>query len=102
MTTDLKGISSMATRLVLADLVTAFEQQSDCRVAIESVGRVDAARRVQAGEAFDFVVLAADALSNGQMQRIAREFALSETVFVRAPRTPGAPGLTSRRLVPSN
>ena len=62
MTTDLKGISSMATRLVLADLVTAFEQQSGCRVAIESVGGVDAARRVQAGEAFDVVFLASDAI----------------------------------------
>ncbi|MDP3858775.1 MAG: PhzF family phenazine biosynthesis protein [Stagnimonas sp.] len=36
------------------------------------------------------VVLDADALGTAQMQRIAREFALSETVFVRAPRTPGA------------
>ncbi len=62
MTTELKGISSMATRLVLADLVTAFEQQSGCRVAIESVGGVDAARRVQAGEAFDVVILASDAI----------------------------------------
>jgi len=62
MTTDIKGISSMATRLVLADLVAAFEQQSGCHVAIESVGGVDAARRVQAGEAFDVVVLASDAI----------------------------------------
>lgn len=62
MTTDLKGISSMATRLVLADLVAAFEQQSGCRVTIESVGGVDAARRVQAGEAFDVVILASDAI----------------------------------------
>lgn len=62
MTTDIKGISSMATRLVLADLVAAFEQQSGCRVAIESVGGVDAARRVQAGEAFDVVILASDAI----------------------------------------
>lgn len=62
MTTDIKGISSMATRLVLADLVAAFEQQSGCRVAIESVGGVDAARCVQAGEAFDVVILASDAI----------------------------------------
>ena len=62
MTTDIKGISSMATRLVLADLVAAFEQQSGCRVAIESVGGVDAARRVQAGEALDVVILASDAI----------------------------------------
>lgn len=62
MTTEIKGISSMATRLVLAELVDAFQQHSDSRVAIESVGGVDAARRVQAGEAFDVVFLASDAV----------------------------------------
>jgi molybdate transport system substrate-binding protein len=61
-TSAIKGISSMATRQVLAELVTAFEQQSGCTVAIEAVGGVDAAKRVQAGEAFDVVVLASDAI----------------------------------------
>jgi len=56
------GISSMATRHLLADLSEAYEQQSGLRVAVVSVGGVDAARRVQEGEAFDFVVLAADAI----------------------------------------
>lgn len=60
--TAIKGISSMATRQVLADLVAAFEQRSGGSVAIESVGGVDAAKRVQAGEAFDVVVLASDAI----------------------------------------
>src|SRR3989338_449696 len=62
MTTEIKGISSMATRLVLAELVDAFQRQAGGRVAIESVGGVDAARRVQAGEAFDVVILASDAI----------------------------------------
>ena len=62
MKTSIKGISSMATRQVLADLVAAYQQQSDVVVTIESVGGVDAARRVQAGESFDFVVLASDAI----------------------------------------
>ncbi|MDD5332622.1 MAG: substrate-binding domain-containing protein [Rhodoferax sp.] len=62
MTTEIKGISSMATRLVLAELVAAFQQRWGRRVAIESVGGVDAARRVQAGEAFDVVILASDAI----------------------------------------
>ena len=62
MKTEIKGISSMATRQVLADLVAAYQQQSDVVVTIESVGGVDAARRVQAGESFDFVVLASDAI----------------------------------------
>jgi molybdate transport system substrate-binding protein len=61
-TTEIKGISSMATRLLLAELVEAFQQRSSCRVVIEAVGGVDAARRVQAGEAFDVVILASDAI----------------------------------------
>ena len=60
--TGLRGISSMATRQVLAELVAGFMQQSGVEAAIESVGGVDAARRVQAGEAFDVVVLASDAI----------------------------------------
>jgi molybdate transport system substrate-binding protein len=56
------GISSMATRHVLTELAEAYERQSGQHVAVESVGGVDAARRVQGGEAFDFVVLAADAI----------------------------------------
>jgi len=47
---------------VLAELARGFEQRSGCAVAIESVGGVDAARRVQAGEAFDVVFLASDAI----------------------------------------
>ncbi len=56
------GISSMATRQVLADLVAAFGLRSGGTVAIESVGGVDAAKRVLAGEAFDVVILASDAI----------------------------------------
>jgi molybdate transport system substrate-binding protein len=58
----IKAISSMATRQVLAELAQAWEQRSGDPVAIESVGGVDAAKRVQAGEAFDAVFLAADAI----------------------------------------
>ncbi len=52
----------MATRQLLAELASGFEQRSGCRVAIEAVGGVDAAKRVMAGEAFDVVVLASDAI----------------------------------------
>jgi molybdate transport system substrate-binding protein len=58
----ISGISSMATRQVLAELAGAWRQQSGVEVAFESVGGVDAAKRVQAGEPFDLVVLAADAV----------------------------------------
>ena len=52
----------MATRQVLADLVAAYPRHADVAVHIESVGGVDVARRVLAGDAFDFVVLASDAM----------------------------------------
>lgn len=58
----LRGISSMATRQLLAELVAAYAQRSDCVIAIESVGGVDATKRVQAGEPFDLVVLASEAI----------------------------------------
>ena len=60
--TAIKGISSMATRQVLADLVAAYEARSGISVAIESVGGVDAAERVLSGEVFDVVILASDAI----------------------------------------
>lgn len=62
MITRLTGISSMATRQLLNELADLYTQRSGCRVAIESIGGVDAARRVQAGEPFDVVVLASDAI----------------------------------------
>jgi molybdate transport system substrate-binding protein len=58
----IKGISSMATRQLLAELVSDYTKQADIAINIESVGGVDAAKRVQAGEAFDVVVLASDAI----------------------------------------
>lgn len=62
MSQRLTGISSMATRAVLAELAAEYRQRSGVELAIESVGGVDAAQRVQAGETFDFVVLAGDAI----------------------------------------
>lgn len=52
----------MATRQLLADLSADFERHSGHRVVIEAAGGVDAVRRVQSGEAFDVVLLAADAI----------------------------------------
>ena len=62
MTQPLTGISSMATRALLAELTAGFEADTGQKVAIASVGGVDAAKRVAAGETFDLVLLASDAL----------------------------------------
>ncbi|MGF6963057.1 molybdate transport system substrate-binding protein [Paraburkholderia sp. WC7.3g] len=68
MSDDLKGISSMATRPLLARLVAQYEYETGRHVKFESVGGVAAAKRVVDGEAFDIVLLASDA-----MERLAQE-----------------------------
>lgn len=55
-------MSSMATRALLTELVTAFSRDTGHTVRLESAGGVDVARRVQDGEAVDVVVLAASAI----------------------------------------
>ncbi len=82
MSTRISGVSSMATRQVLAELAGMYRQQSGIEVAIESVGGVDAAKRVQAGEPFDVVVLAADAID--QLITSGRVVAGSRTDLVRS------------------
>ena len=52
----------MATRALLADLAREYERRSGQSAAIEAVGGVDAAQRVQSGEDFDLVFLAADVI----------------------------------------
>lgn len=76
----------MATRQVLAELGTAFEARTGCTVAFESVGGVDAAKRVAAGEAFDIVVLASDAIdkliASGHLQAGSRVDLVRSSVAV--------------------
>lgn len=62
MTAPLTLISSMATRQLLQELLGAHEAAGGTPVHAESVGGVDAAKRVLAGESFDAVMLAANAI----------------------------------------
>lgn len=82
MTIRIHGISSMATRPLLAELAGAFRARSGVDVAFESVGGVDAAKRVQAGESFDLAVLDADALE--KLAATGRVVAGSQTGLVRS------------------
>lgn len=61
-TTTLRGISSMATQAVLAELAGDYLRDAGVTLALESVGGVDAAKRLRAGETFDLVFLARDAI----------------------------------------
>lgn len=58
----IKIISSMATRELLSELAASYQAARAQAVAIESVGGVDANKRVQAGERVDVVVLAANTI----------------------------------------
>lgn len=62
-TGEIRGICSMATRGLLAELCAEYAKRSGVPVSIEAVGGVEAARRVAAGEPFDVVFLAADAIA---------------------------------------
>jgi molybdate transport system substrate-binding protein len=64
MEAPLRIISSMATRALLADLVAQYQKSHAQPIDCESVGGVDAAKRVQSGEAFDVVMLAANAIDS--------------------------------------
>jgi len=64
----LKGIASMATRSLLVRLTEQYARDMGQAVVFESVGGVDAAKRVRDGEPFDVVLLAADV-----MERLASE-----------------------------
>jgi molybdate transport system substrate-binding protein len=67
------GISSMATRHLLLEVADDYRRRSGWPTTIESVGGVDAVRRVEAGEAFDFVVLADDVIERlGEAGRVER------------------------------
>jgi molybdate transport system substrate-binding protein len=80
--TVIRGISSMATRQLLADLSATYAQMSGAQVRIESVGGVDAAKRVEADEAFDVVILASDAIQ--KLQESGKVVAGSRVDIVRS------------------
>jgi len=54
----------MATRRLLGEMIAQFEKTSPHRVALESVGGLDAAKRVRAGEPLDVVVLAREVIDD--------------------------------------
>lgn len=95
----LRAISSMATRQVLAALSQAWQSQGGVPWLVESVGGVDAARRVQAGEAFDLVFLADDALARlaaaGHVQADTVRGLMRSSVAVAVPAHAQQPDISS-------
>ena len=90
----LTGLSSMATRHILADLARDYEARTGASVEFRSMGGVEAAKLVRAGEKTDIVALASkvmrDLEAEGRVARgSVRDFARSEiglAVAAGAPR----------------
>ena len=98
--TTLRLISSMATKPLLADLVALYQSRTpDVRVEVESVGGVDAAQRVEAGEAFDGVVLASNAIdkliAGGHVRAGSRTDLVLSGVAVAVPAGASVPDISS-------
>lgn len=76
----------MATRQVLAELADRYREATGVQVLVESVGGVDAARRVEAGEVFDLVFLASDAIdrlaSSGHVRAATRRPIVDSSVAI--------------------
>ena len=97
------GLSSMATRHILADLARSYDLRTGIRVEFRSMGGVEAAKLVRAGEPADVVALASKAMRSLEAEgHIAKgsimDFARSEiAIAVRAgsPR----PGVESEQAV---
>lgn len=82
MSTAIAGISSMATRVILGDLAQRYEKATGIPVAIRSMGGVDAAKLVRAGEETDIVILASGPM--GQLEAEGHLVAGSVRPFTRS------------------
>lgn len=89
----------MATKALLAQLGAAYAAQTGQAVQIESTGGVDAAKRVQALEAFDVVLLASDAIErlidSGHLQPGSRADWVTSPVAVAVPAGSNAPDISA-------
>jgi molybdate transport system substrate-binding protein len=83
----------MATKPLLAELLSLYEQRQGRTVALTSIGGVDAAKRVAAGEPFDVVVLGSDALAKLADAGTVRPD--SVTALVRSPTAIAVPAGTA-------
>jgi len=82
MTRQINGLSSMATRQILADLAGLYEQRTEIRVAIRPMGGVEAARLARAGEPTDVIVLASKVME--QLEAEGHVVAGTRADFVRS------------------
>ena len=93
----------MATKQVLAALAKAYLAKTGILASIESVGGVDAAKRVTAGEAFDVVLLGSDAIDKliaaGHVREGSRVDWVKSPIAVAVRTGAAAPAISSAQAV---
>jgi molybdate transport system substrate-binding protein len=99
----LTSLSSMATRHILSDLARDYESQTGVRVEIRSMGGLEAAKSVRAGEATNIVVLASKVMASLEIEgHLAkgetRDFARSE-IAVAVRKGSALPSVASEQAV---
>ena len=97
------GLSSMATRQILADLARGYELRNGIGVDIRSMGGVEAAKLVRAGEPIDVIVLASKVMRSLEAEgHVAegsiRDFARSE-IAIAVPAGSPRPSVESEQAV---
>jgi molybdate transport system substrate-binding protein len=102
-TKALRTISSMATGALLRALVGSYQRSGGQTVELTSIGGVDALRRVQNREAFDVVVLAADAierlLADGHVLADSTVELVRSSVAVAVPAGAAHPDISSEQAL---
>ena len=99
----IKLISSMATREILTELIAQYQATTSQTVVAEAAGGVDVAKRVQAGEAVDVVVLAANAIdqliADGKLLAGSRVDLVKSGVAIAVQEGAGRPDIASEDAV---
>jgi molybdate transport system substrate-binding protein len=103
MSDRITGLSSMATRRILADLARDYELRNRIQVEIRSMGGVEAAKLVRSGEPTDVVVLASKVMRSLEAEgHIANDsivdFARSE-IAIAVPAGSSPPGVESEQAI---
>lgn len=93
----------MATKQVLAELAKSYHAKTGTRVNIESVGGVDAAKRIAVGQAFDIALLGSDAIdkliSAGHVQQGSRVDWVKSPIAIAVHTGAAAPDISSAQAV---
>jgi molybdate transport system substrate-binding protein len=103
MNRQITGLSSMATRHILAELARSYELRHGVKVEIRSMGGVDAAKLARGGEPIDIVALASKVMASLEAEGhivggSVRDFARSE-IGVAVPVGTPRPGLQDESAV---